>query len=59
MKQWIRILAFVLAFVGVLLTGLGGMMDLVGANRLIVSKEHTFNDGLFLMIAAVFLLVAF
>lgn len=36
-----------------LVTGLGGLQDMMGV-RLPMSKEHGWNDGMFLMLVAIF-----
>ncbi len=36
-----------------LVTGLGGLQDMLGV-RLPMSKEHGWNDGMFLMLVAIF-----
>ena len=48
----LAILAFVLALVS---TGLGGYADMSG-QPLLVTKQHAWNDGLFMMLVALFLL---
>lgn len=45
--------AFLLALV---LTGLGGWSDMLGRNFL-VTKQHAWNDGIFMMLVALFLLM--
>lgn len=49
LKLWILIFLVTTAF---LVTGLGGLQDMLGI-RLTVSKEHGWNDGIFLMLAAI------
>jgi hypothetical protein len=49
LKKWILIGLVTMAFFA---TGLGGLQDLVGS-QLPISKEHGWNDGLFLMLAAI------
>jgi hypothetical protein len=48
-KKWILLFLVVAAF---LATGLGGFQDMVGI-RLTVTKEHGWNDGIFLMLTAI------
>jgi hypothetical protein len=49
LKQVLLIFLVVMAF---LATGLGGVQDMLGI-RLVVTKEHGWNDGIFLMLAAI------
>ena len=49
----IAITTFVLAL---LFTGLGGFSDMLG-NNFIISKQHAWNDGIFLILVAIFLLL--
>ena len=48
LKQYLLIFLVVMAF---LATGLGGLQDMLGGQWMI-SKEHGWNDGLFLMMTA-------
>ena len=61
MKQ-ARTLAFVLVAVAVLMTGVGGLMDAWKGGyppTFAITKQHAWNDGIFLMLLAIFLVVAF
>jgi hypothetical protein len=49
LKTWLLIFLVVAAF---LATGLGGLQDMLGI-RLTVTKEHGWNDGIFLMLTAI------
>lgn len=49
LKQTLLIFLVVMAF---LATGIGGIQDMLGI-RLVVTKEHGWNDGIFLMLAAI------
>jgi hypothetical protein len=49
LKKYILIFLVVAAF---LATGLGGLQDMLGV-RLAVTKEHGWNDGIFLMLTAI------
>ena len=49
LKKWILLFLVTMAF---LVTGLGGLQDMVGV-KLPFSKEHGWNDGTFLMLAAI------
>lgn len=53
-KKWLLIVLVVAAF---LATGLGGLQDMLGIN-LIVTKQHGWNDGIFLMLTAILVAVA-
>ena len=48
-KFWILMVLVVMAF---LATGLGGLQDMLGL-RLPVSREHGWNDGIFLILVAI------
>lgn len=49
LKKWLLIFLVVAAF---LATGLGGLQDMLGI-KLIVTKEHGWNDGIFLILTAI------
>jgi hypothetical protein len=49
----LSVLAFAIALA---LTALGGWSDMLG-RPFIVSKQHAWNDGMFMMLIAIFLLV--
>jgi len=49
LKKWILIFLVVAAFVA---TGLGGLQDMLGV-QLVVTKQHGWNDGIFLMLTAI------
>jgi hypothetical protein len=53
LKKWLLIFLVVAAF---LATGLGGLQDMLGVN-LIVTKQHGWNDGIFLMLTAILVAV--
>ena len=53
LKQLLLIGLVVAAFVA---TGLGGLQDMLGI-RLVVTKEHGWNDGIFLMLTAIFVAI--
>ncbi len=54
-KKELTLLATVVFVFALLLTGLGGFSDMIGTN-LLVSKQHAWNDGIFLILVAIFLL---
>lgn len=49
LKKWLLIFLVGMAF---LATGLGGIQDMLGV-QLIVTKQHGWNDGIFLMLTAI------
>lgn len=53
MSQLKTVLLTALVTLAFLVTGLGGLQDILGI-RLPMSKEHGWNDGIFLMLAAIF-----
>ena len=53
LKYWVLTFLVVMAF---LATGLGGLQDMLGI-RLAVSREHGWNDGIFLMLTAILVAV--
>jgi hypothetical protein len=48
-KKYLLIFLVVMAF---LATGLGGLQDMLGI-QLVVTKQHGWNDGIFLMLTAI------
>ena len=51
--RYAAILAFVLALI---LTGIGGWSNMLG-RALVITEQHAWNDGLLMMMAAIFLLL--
>jgi hypothetical protein len=51
--RYAAILAFVIALV---LTGIGGWSNMIG-KALVITEQHAWNDGLFMMMVAIFLLL--
>jgi len=51
--RYAAIAAFILALV---LTGVGGWSNMMG-KPIVLTERHAWNDGLFLMLAAIFLLL--
>ena len=49
LKTSLLLFLVITAFV---VTGLGGLQDILGV-RLITSREHNWNDGIFLMLTAI------
>ena len=52
----LKLAAIVLLVVAVLMTGLGGLIDIV-RNDFRITREHSWNDGLFLVVLAIALLL--
>jgi hypothetical protein len=50
--RYAAILAFVLAL---LFTGIGGWSNMLG-RAFVITEQHAWNDGLFMMLVAIFLL---
>jgi hypothetical protein len=48
-KKYLLLFLVVMAF---LATGLGGLQDMLGV-QLVVTKQHGWNDGIFLMLTAI------
>ena len=53
LKKWLLIFLVVAAFFA---TGLGGLQDMLGL-QLVVTKQHGWNDGIFLMLTAIFVAI--
>lgn len=51
--RYAAIAAFVLALI---LTGIGGWSNMLG-RALVITEQHAWNDGLFMMMVAIFLLL--
>lgn len=49
LKKFLLAFLVIAAFVA---TGLGGLQDMLGV-RLVVTKEHGWNDGIFLILVAI------
>jgi hypothetical protein len=49
LKKWLLIILVTAAFFA---TGLGGLQDMLGSEW-IVTKQHGWNDGIFLMLTAI------
>jgi hypothetical protein len=49
--------AAILAFgIALILTGIGGWSNMIG-KALVITEQHAWNDGLFMMMVAIFLLL--
>jgi hypothetical protein len=53
LKYWLLVVLVAAAFFA---TGLGGLQDMLGI-RLPMSREHGWNDGIFLMLTAILVAV--
>jgi hypothetical protein len=51
--RYAAILAFILALI---FTGIGGWSNMLG-KAFVITEQHAWNDGLFLMMVAIFLLL--
>lgn len=51
--RYAALFAFLLALV---LTGIGGWSNMIG-KALVITEQHAWNDGLFMMMVAIFLLL--
>lgn len=51
--RYAAVFAFLLALV---LTGIGGWSNMIG-KALVITEQHAWNDGLFMMMVAIFLLL--
>ena len=55
-KGTLRYAAIVAFVVSLVLTGIGGWSNMVG-KALVITEQHAWNDGLFMMMVAIFLLL--
>ena len=55
-KQQLRYAAFVAFVIAIISTGLGGWMNMFG-RPMLITERHAWNDGLFMMLVAIFLLL--
>lgn len=55
-KKELRYAALVAFFVALVFTGVGGFSNMIG-KALVITEQHAWNDGLFLMMVAIFLLL--
>lgn len=54
MKKFVLQIVYVLIFLSLLLTGMGGWMDWTGIERMCgISKVHAWHDGMYLLLLAV------
>jgi hypothetical protein len=50
-------IAIFLIFLGMIFTAIGGILDMTNKDNLLISKKHFWNDGTYLTILAVALLL--
>ena len=55
-KKPLRYAAIVAFVVALVLTGIGGWSNMLG-KALVITEQHAWNDGLFMMMVAIFLLL--
>lgn len=55
-KQLFIGLAILSFFIGLISTGIGGWSDMLG-KPFVVSKQHAWNDGVFMILVAIFFLL--
>ena len=51
--RYAALLAFVIALI---LTGIGGWSNMIG-RALVITEQHAWNDGMFMIMVAIFLLL--
>ena len=49
MVAWVDAFSIVLLIIAFVMTGAGGLLDMMGLNRGIITKEHYWNDATFLV----------
>lgn len=57
MRKTITTLAILLLVLSLFLTGVGGLADMLGVSRFGISKEHAWNDGIYLILVSISLLL--
>lgn len=55
-KAQLRYLAILAFFVALILTGIGGWSNMLG-RAFVITEQHAWNDGLFMIGVAIFLLL--
>ena len=55
-KTQLRYAALIAFLAALILTGIGGWSNMLG-KALVITEQHAWNDGLFLILAAIFLLL--
>jgi Na+/H+ antiporter NhaB len=52
-----REFAIFLIILGIIFTSIGGIMDMIGKDNMVISKKHFWNDGTYVTVLAVALLL--
>jgi hypothetical protein len=55
-KKVLRFAAIFAMIMAVLFTGIGGVSNMIGG-ALVITEKHAWNDGIFMAIVAIFLLI--
>lgn len=55
-KTQIRYAALIAFLAALILTGIGGWSNMLG-RALVITEQHAWNDGLFMILVAIFLLL--
>jgi hypothetical protein len=55
-KSSLRYAALIAFGLAILFTGIGGWSNMIG-KALVITEEHAWNDGIFMMMVAIFLLL--
>jgi hypothetical protein len=55
-KVYLRYAAILAFFIALVFTGLGGLSNMLGKD-FIFTEQHAWNDGLFMILVAIFLLM--
>ena len=50
-----KIVLTILVVMSILMTGAGGILDMLGLSFMKLSSAHAWNDGLYLLVLAIFL----
>ena len=50
-----KIVLTILVVMSILMTGAGGIMDMLGLSFMKLSSTHAWNDGLYLLVLAIFI----
>jgi hypothetical protein len=55
-KTQLRYAALIAFLAALILTGIGGWSNMIG-RALVITEQHAWNDGLFMILVAIFLLL--
>ena len=55
MNQTKKVILTILVVMSLLMTGAGGIMDMLGLSFMKLSSTHAWNDGLYLLVLAIFI----